>query len=510
MKKITWFLILILILGGGGFYIVSKNTPHKKTVLRVGYPGYWRDLVPSLQHTAFADALMRNQYEALVGEGEAGTVTPVAAKSWTISEDKKTIVFKINMDKKFSNGESLTAKHFKDSWEYGLSLDPKSSNSSLQDSLYKVVGYDDFKDTGKLLGVEVIDSETLEVNFKEPVRIALNFLAGTRMAAFIKEGEKYLGTGSQIIQPEGEEKIRMIKNPFATEEANFDEITVEVVKSDEAEEALMSGKIDLYGFSEIANIRSCYQKTTNIDCHSGPESRHINLKVNGMKGRFFSNPRHRLAFQYLMLQDLKENYPVDEKFKTRIDPQIYLPFQAGRLSPKEAQKIIDEGKPFVNEFLDATKKNPLFLATSSKNSWFKNWIIKKGIKLTKNSVHIPGNRVYEMNYKTFEPDLLFSYTSVVNGDPDGIYHALGRNGAISTPMVQREKLMDLLEEGRGLFDLDKINEHYKKVNEAALREIPIFHFGFLKTVVAYRSDRINVKKKYKHRGDNRFIAYEAI
>ena len=30
-----------------------------------------------------------------------------------------------------------TAGHFKRSWEYGLKLDPKSTNSSLQDVMYQ-------------------------------------------------------------------------------------------------------------------------------------------------------------------------------------------------------------------------------------------------------------------------------------------------------------------------------------------------------------------------------------
>ncbi len=509
MKKIAWVITVVVMLTGG-FVLTKSLKPAEKKVLKVGYPGYWNDLIPSLQHTAFADAIMYNQYEALVGEGEGGTIAPVAAKSWKISEDKKTIIFKINTDQKFSDGTRLSAKHFKDSWEYGLSLDPKSANSSLLDAMYKIKGFDDYKKTGRLSGVTVVNDETLKVEFKKPFRMALSYLSGTRMAAFIKQGDQYLGTGPYVINPDGEKKIRLVRNPHSSIQGDFDEVTVEVIKTELAEDALKSGKIDLYAFAEIANIKVCYEETKNLDCQSGSESRHIIMKLNGMKNRFFSNPKYRKAFQYLLSVDLEESYPVDQKFKTRIDPQIYLPFQAGRIDNDEAQKIVDEGKEYVDEFLEATKKNPLFLASSTKNPWFKDWLIKKGVHLTKNSIRIPGKRVYEMNYKTYEPDLLFSYSSVSNGDPDGIYHALGRNGAITTPMMQREGVMNLLEEGRGLYNLEDINTHYKKVSRSALDEVPFFHFGFLKTVVAYRSDRVKIKKKYKHRDDNRFIAYEAL
>ena len=510
MKKYTWVIVIALLVGGVLLLSKDMRSAPAKKVLKVGYPGYWNDLVPSLQHTAFADAIMYNQYEALVGEGPGGTIAPVAAKSWEISEDKKTIVFKIDTSKKFSNGEVLTAQHFKDSWEHGLSLDPKSANSSLLDAMYKTKDFESFKKTGSLAGVKVLDNETLSVEFKKPFRMALSYLSGTRMSAFVREGEKYLGTGPYIINPDGENKIRLVRNPHSAVDASFDEVTVEVVKTDNAEEALKSGQIDLYAFAELANLKICYEKTKNVGCQSGSESRHINMKLNGMKGRFFSNPKYRKALQYLLSVELKESYPSSEKFKTRLDPQIYLPFQAGRIDNEEAQNIVNEGKEYVEEFLAATKKNPIFLASSRKDPWFKNWLLEKGVHLTKTSVRIPGKKVYEMNYKTFEPDLLFSHTSVSNGDPDGIYHALGKNGAISTPMVQRENVMKLLEEGRGLYDMEDIKEHYKKVSRAALEEVPFFHFGFLKTVVAYRTDRLKIKKKYKHRDDNRFIAYEAL
>ena len=49
---------------------------------------------PSLQHTIYADALMGNQFEALVSIGPAGSIKALAAKSWTVSDDKKTYTFK--------------------------------------------------------------------------------------------------------------------------------------------------------------------------------------------------------------------------------------------------------------------------------------------------------------------------------------------------------------------------------------------------------------------------------
>ena len=157
-------------------------------VLKVGFPEYWgENMSPSLQHTIYADAMLANQFESLVSIGPAGSIKPQAAREWKASADKRIYTFKIDTSRKFSNGKNLSAKDFKDSWEYGLTLDPKSANSSLQDILYKVVGYEDFEKTKHLSGLRVIDDETFEVEFKNSFRAALTNLAGSRMSAFVIE-----------------------------------------------------------------------------------------------------------------------------------------------------------------------------------------------------------------------------------------------------------------------------------------------------------------------------------
>jgi ABC-type oligopeptide transport system substrate-binding subunit len=74
---------------------------NKRTVLKVGFPVYWGNLIPSLQHTGYADALMSNQFEALVTSGDGGATRPLAAKSWTVSDDFKHLLSKLIPKKGF-------------------------------------------------------------------------------------------------------------------------------------------------------------------------------------------------------------------------------------------------------------------------------------------------------------------------------------------------------------------------------------------------------------------------
>ena len=79
-----------------------------------------------------------------------------------------------------------------------------------------MVGFESFKDTGTLSGITVIDDETLKIEFKEPFRMALNHLAGSRMSAFVKDGENYLGTGPYILV-DNDKTLYLSKNEYSSE-----------------------------------------------------------------------------------------------------------------------------------------------------------------------------------------------------------------------------------------------------------------------------------------------------
>ena len=479
----------------------------QKSVLKVGFPVYWGNLIPSLQHTGYADALMSNQFEALVTSGNGGATKPLAAKSWEVSNDFKVFTFKIDTTRRFSNGDKLTAKHFKDSWEYGLSLDPKSTNSSLQDVMYRVVGFESYKSSGKLEGVQALDQDTLRIEFKESFRMALNHLAGSRMSAFIKKGDKYLGTGPYVLEDKNK-TLYLSKNQYSNEDIGFDNAEINVIPPPEAGAALSTGQVDLYTFAEFTNLHECYDDNDLIDCYSGSEAQHRGLMLNGMGDRFFNNKNHRLAIQAIIAKNLtEEKLPTFYKYNFSIDPQIYLPLQMGRLGDEAVKSIISKGEDHIADFISATKKSPLYMITSEETNWIQEILEKEGVKLTDNSGHISTQDRIKMYYKTYEPDILVMAFSVASGDPDGIYHVLGKNGSIVSPIQYRESVSSLLEEGRKILDLNKADAHYKEISKESLREV---HLGFIKAIVAYRKDRIRLNKKFKKRDDSKLSVYESI
>lgn len=107
-------------------------------------------------------------------------------------------------------------------------------------------------------------------------------------------------------------------------------------------------------------------------------------------------------------------------------------------------------------------------------------------------------------YKTYEPDVIALNSSVVNSDPDGIYHVLGRKGAIGSPIAQRERVMQLVEEGRQIMDVEMIDSHYAKVTRAVLDEVPFVHLGFAKSISLIRADKVQTEVETVLRNQGHF------
>ncbi len=477
-------------------------------ILKVGYPDGWNDLTPTLQHTGHADSILHNAFEPLVILGKNEIIQPMAAKSWSIDPQKRVFTFEIDTKRKFSNGTPLSAQHFKDSWEYSLKVTPKSSNNSLLDVLYKMDGFENHEKTGNISGIEVLNESTLRVTFKKSFRMALSHLSGSRMSSFLREGENFLGTGPYVINEISEKEIMLIKNEYFLDSVPFDKVSIKIVPPDVAQESLDRGDIDFYAFAK-GSLDLCREEF--LECSAGSENRHAVIIVNGQEGRIFSNPQHRKALQYLFLDGFTlEDMPKESRSGIQLDPQIFLPFQSGRITESKAKEIIQQGQTYVENFIKATQEQPLYFALHKRGRWLQEYLGKKGVQFSKKSESDHEEQFRKMYHKTYEPDIIPRALSVFNGDPDGIYHALGEKGAISSPMIHRKTISSLLEEGRKILDFDKLAPHYEKVAEAALQEVPFIHIGFLHDIMILKKDRVKLNGKYVNREDGRFTNYQPV
>ena len=103
---------------------------------------------------------------------------PGTAESWTVSDDGKEYIFKLNKNAKWSNGDPVTADDFVWSWKRILTA---SLGSQYPDMLYYLVGAYEYHN-GELdnfdeVGVKALDSQTLKVNLKNPTPFFIGLLS---------------------------------------------------------------------------------------------------------------------------------------------------------------------------------------------------------------------------------------------------------------------------------------------------------------------------------------------
>lgn len=493
MRGKLWIPLALLAVGGMVTATVLMKKPEHPRSIRLGIGGEWKSLHPGLQHTLWAGLVLTNQFDTLVGVNEQGVLQPCGAKSWTVSDDFRSFTFKIDTSRRFSDGSQLKAGDFKRSWEESYRLEPKSANSSLLDVLYQVEGFENFKKDGTIPGIFVMDDETLHVHFKNPFRMALDYFYGTRFAAFRHSGETLIGTGKYIIEELSPQRLLLKPNPYRTEAVNLIPIELSVVPSNGIKQAFSENRIDAIAYTMGSRVFADISSQPELQVLPGPEAIHIVLNINGLSGRLFENAKLRRALQAIIYERVaREPGLIGSSEYFTVDPQVFLPIQAGRLDRAEAEQIVKGGERFIPDLAAASQEKPILFITDPVGFWVIDELKKHGVAVSEKSGSVPAQEYANAVYRRSDYDLIATTFSVMNGDPDGIYHALGKRGSILAPITYREEVGMLLEKGRKMLQPEVLDAHYKNVSRAVLEEVPFVHLGFSRAVAVVRKDRVEL------------------
>lgn len=502
---------ILLAAGLAVFFWLRHDMKSDDKHLTVAIPAYWGATLPPLQHSAFGAVVLDNQFEPLVRRGNNGLIEPLSAKSWEISPDYRVIKFKIDTSRRFSDGSRLTAHDFKKSWEDGLRMKPKSKNQSVADILYDLKGFGTFAKDGTITGVRVASDDMLELEFEKPARVAVEYLSGHRYAAYKMIDGRGIGTGPYVMEEKGE-TLLLTPNPYyPAKEPRFEHLKIVVTAPEKLHESLQSGAVDAAVFVEKSNLSECLDESSSrIRCIYSQEADHVIVEINGLPGRLFADRNHRQALQALVHDKLEEQgLPIQLKTNHLIrDPQTLLTFQPGRLPEKEALELLQQGRRHIPALIKASEKIPVYLVCGRDCAWLLSLLRDAGVKVSEKSGRTDFSKILAMSYKTHEADLIFGTFSVYNGDPDGLYHVLGRKGAIYSEQMDRDGVSDLLEEGRTILDRAQLAPHYSKVAKAILSEVPYVHIGFVGRGVAYDPAKTRVSESFVNRNNHRVTLFE--
>lgn len=228
---------------------------------------------PTLDWTLARDytsiTVIINFMQGLTCFGDGFVPEPCLAKSWEISDDKKTITFKIREGIVWSDGVPLKAGDFEYSWKRLLKPETAADYAYF---LYDVEGARDYN-TGKAkspeaVGVKALDDATLVVRLEAPTSYFLSLLTFTSTFPLRRDiVEKY---GIEWTKPENivsigpyilkewrhHERLTLVKNPkFWDTEAKLKQ--VEMIMSGNPSSALAlyeSGDLDFLDGKDVPTL----------------------------------------------------------------------------------------------------------------------------------------------------------------------------------------------------------------------------------------------------------------
>ena len=125
---------------------------------------------PQLVEGVESSVIVRDLFEGLLNQDELGNNIPGVAKSFDLSEDKKTYTFHLR-ESKWSNGDPVTAHDFVYSWRRAVDPKTASAYSWYMEMMAIKNGAAVIKDgmDPKELGVKAIDDHTFQVTLEAPL-----------------------------------------------------------------------------------------------------------------------------------------------------------------------------------------------------------------------------------------------------------------------------------------------------------------------------------------------------
>ncbi len=307
-RQITVLVALTLVISGSTTFasaarLQDAETPVQGGTLRMAISEEPDQLDPARTIELLASIIMDDVYDSLVYIGEDGLPKPWAAESWTISEDGKTITFKIRPGIKFHDGTELDAAAVK--FSYDRILDPAMA-----------APYKSF--LGTLEKVDAPDASTAVFTFTEPYAPfftnggTIGIVSPAGVEQFGDDfGHHPVGSGPFMFDAwEPGSKLRFVRNPdyvnYREDDTNKGPAYVDALEYNVISEAATqtaafeAGELDLLSVprEDVARLA----ELPDVEIVSLEESNNINF-VEFANRPPFNNPLFRKAIAHSIDRD---------------------------------------------------------------------------------------------------------------------------------------------------------------------------------------------------------------
>ena len=274
-----------------GLIAMSMGAASAKDTLTIGQTRK----PPGLDPTAGAAAPIRyityaNLYEGLVRVMEDGSVKPLLAESWTVSDDQKVYTFKLRQGVKFHDGSPFDCSNVKFSYERAVAPDSTNAQKGLFEPIEKT---------------ECPDPATAVVTLKRP---ASNFLFNMAWGDAVMMSPASVATNKTDPVGTGPfkfkewvkgDKVVLEKNPdYWGEPAKLSQVTFKFISDPSAASAaIQAGDVDAFTSFQAPELVSRFQSDANLQVEIGSTSGKVVLALNNAR-KPFDDLRVRQALAY--------------------------------------------------------------------------------------------------------------------------------------------------------------------------------------------------------------------
>lgn len=334
----------------------------------------------SLDPAAVADSVSRSAqaplFDTLFAKNNKNEVVPLAAQSYSVSEDGKVWTFKLHPNATWSDGKPVTAHDFVYAWQ--RIADPKTAapDSALLEQLQIVNASDVINGKRPVteLGVTAKDDFTFEVHLTNalpwlPLIVSNGTLAPVRKDVIDKFGDRW-ATAQNIVtngpflidQYRPTELISYKKNPnyYNADKVVLEKATYLMINDQNATFLrYQSGELDLTGLP--ANHRDQYivEKPEEVTKSYGDSITYFLINTKRIP-----NPDVRRAFKLLINEDLIVDKILKSGRKTTLFAPAYVDDAQKQTEEAYAEQDqearIKEARELLNK-AGITKENPLVI-----------------------------------------------------------------------------------------------------------------------------------------------------
>ena len=313
-KQLLSVLLAAAMLAGSAVGITAPaeaSESARREVVSIGTSAEPNTYFPYAATSTSADYVFDFIYDRLVYTDFQGEFTPRLAESWEGSEDGTVIIFHLNPDVKWQDGEPFTAQDMVFSAQVATNPETTVTRRSYFASL---VGTDDdgVCANPEELGVMAVDDHTLEYHFKKGVAVSTFLYVDAQryypMPYHLLKDVPYsemetstywqqpVGTGPFIFESavSGESATLIVNKDYFLGEPNIDKVVFKFMATTSLAAGLMSGDLDVsIADVPIADV-ALLQQTEGLVAEPVPSYKYTYMTINCEK-EYFQDIRIRQA-----------------------------------------------------------------------------------------------------------------------------------------------------------------------------------------------------------------------